>query len=1726
MILCKSCNFENPDGLEFCDRCHSPLYGRDDAEVSGNANIFNKFGIGQVIGMRYVIINDAADFSFGDVFDAEDAADDSVVSLSVLPNYLSDDEAAVERLRAAAGKVVGLSHENLLGLLDVELEDERKFLVHEKTDGSPLSDKIALSPLSVEECLGIFTRVGEALDYVHSKGVIHGDVEPANIFPDDNGGVKLLFPAVSAIIKDASAVTGGSEIFRAAEQIAGKTVRRSDIYSFAACIYISLGGYLEDGRFSSLGILSEGQNTALRNALGEDTLCRQSTCGELLKDLGVDITSLQWKTTQLFNVSISGGDDGQVFLPTRPNAKYDPETEIQIKAVANDHYHFAGWTGSAVRAGKVEDEKSAVTKLVVDADYTLIAEFAIDQHEVVMSCSEGGVVVSPQEGACKYDYGCEVELNGQAEENQHFVKWSGTAVENGYVAEPDSPVTTLTVEGDCAVHAEFAVDTFILSMSCGQGGVVRTDEDDVTVDLPVSSEYAYGSEVVVAAEAEDNYTFVEWGGSAVDDGMVDDPARAETKLTVVGECTLNAVFVVNSHELKLSASGGGMILEPGESERKFNHGIELPVRAVADDHCHFVEWIGSAVDAGKVADPFDPVTVLKVDGDYSLEAVFEVDRFAFDMSASEGGEAFVEGVDDEVAGYEYGSTVTIVARAQENYHFVEWTGAAVDGGNVEESSLERTTVKVEGDYALCAVFEIDNHVLSLSSSSGGCVVEPFEGFSEISHGSEVLVKAKADRNYHFVNWTGSAVDNGKVEDVANPVVSLEVDDDCSLEAVFAIDRYSFKLEQSDGGSMTTDDAEAGDYEHGSRVMVTATADENFHFVEWAGSAVDARKVKALFSKRTMVTVDGEYTLRAVFALDRHVLNLSSVGGGSVTEPGEGYSEYDHGREVVVKALADENHHFVEWSVAGVDEDKLADKCSAETTIVIDGDVSLEAVFAIDQHCLRLSSGRAGTAGTVDDYLDSYIYGRKVGIVALADENYHFVEWVGSAVDNGWVADAKSAETTVTVEGDIEVEAVFAIDEKTLTVCSDDGGLVTLPGCGKFSHDYGEQVVIECYANEKYHFVGWAGSAVDNGKVADPESPKTTVLLEGDYEVKAIFEKDKFIIKALEFVKKFLEEPKGKAIAAGIVIGVLFISLIAGVMNSSNEDAILSGVLQDAQSRAKAGDFDSAILLADRIIGSSEDFAEDKNVGEMKAAWEKELKAQKIWIEVELLESQSKYEAAFVKANKLVRDYPDTSFAEKASKKAEELKEIIAIDNQISKARDLMNSGDLDKAEAELNGVFKKSPGNASAALVKMQIDEKVKAKAEKLKKGLLNSALRFVNNEDWDKAISHYSQALEMSPRDEDIKGKLAEAYMAQADIAEEKKDYHAAIEFYLLAKSVKPSDVIGEKLLLAGNAFKAQALGNATVQARAAAQAESLNKLLKLAEGVRKAGEYAVAVKIYETIRDHYPSAEGIDGKLAETKDQYATERHDMNFSRAMSLKNTGRFQDAQAALVFFREALVCKEVESTQKEMDSLIAAMVKIQEAESKRQEIANYLQDAKEAKEKGDALEVFKAHEKAAKAGSVEAMAAVGVALYDGDGVEKDHVKAVEWFKKAAEAGYGPVYSHLGFAYAEGNGKQRNLPMAFECFKKGADSGCGLSMYYLSKAYLDGAGVKKDVDQAVSWCEKAANAGSAQAAFELGVMYEEGKGVKKDEYESVRWYQKAARLGNDEAKDRLVEMSEIW
>src|SRR2546430_17714406 len=102
----------------------------------------------------------------GEVYKARDTRLDRVVAIKISREKFS------ERFEGEARAVAALNHPNICTLYDVGPD----YLVMEYIEGKPVA-----GPMPVDEALKLGVQIADALDAAHRKGIIHPDLNPANL---------------------------------------------------------------------------------------------------------------------------------------------------------------------------------------------------------------------------------------------------------------------------------------------------------------------------------------------------------------------------------------------------------------------------------------------------------------------------------------------------------------------------------------------------------------------------------------------------------------------------------------------------------------------------------------------------------------------------------------------------------------------------------------------------------------------------------------------------------------------------------------------------------------------------------------------------------------------------------------------------------------------------------------------------------------------------------------------------------------------------------------------------------------------------------------------------------------------------------------------------------------------------------------------------------------------------------------------------------------------------------------------------------------------------------------------------------------------------------------------------------------------------------------------------------------------------------------------------------
>jgi eukaryotic-like serine/threonine-protein kinase len=141
---------------------------------------------------HYRVIGKLGVGGMGIVYDAEDSRLPRRVALKFLPDELADDPDSTRRLEREAQTIALLNHPNICTIHEIDQHEGRTFIVMERLEGLNLKAYMAKKTLETEEIVDIALQITEALEVAHSKGIIHRDIKPGNIFVGSDRQVKVL----------------------------------------------------------------------------------------------------------------------------------------------------------------------------------------------------------------------------------------------------------------------------------------------------------------------------------------------------------------------------------------------------------------------------------------------------------------------------------------------------------------------------------------------------------------------------------------------------------------------------------------------------------------------------------------------------------------------------------------------------------------------------------------------------------------------------------------------------------------------------------------------------------------------------------------------------------------------------------------------------------------------------------------------------------------------------------------------------------------------------------------------------------------------------------------------------------------------------------------------------------------------------------------------------------------------------------------------------------------------------------------------------------------------------------------------------------------------------------------------------------------------------------------------------------------------------------------------
>ena len=551
---------------------------------------------------------------------------------------------------------------------------------------------------------------------------------------------------------------------------------------------------------------------------------------------------------------------GATVVKNPDQATYHYGDAVQLTPMPGAGELFSSWGGDL--SGSANPET-----ITIDGNKTVDANFGYVEYTLSVTLNEPGtltgatVVKNPDQAT--YHYGDAVQLTPMPGAGELFSSWGGDLSGS---ANPE----TITIDGNKTVDANFGYVEYTLSVTLNEPGTLT---GATVVKNPDQATYHYGDAVQLTPMPGAGELFSSWGGD------LSGSANPET-ITIDGNKTVDANFGYVEYTLSVTLNEPGTLtgatVVKNPDQATYHYGDVVIITATAGTGETFANW------SGDLSGSTNPET-MTISGNHTVTANFAYIEYNLNITLDEpfsGGGAAVTKSPDK-ATYHYGDAVALTAVPGAGELFEKWDGDIT--GNTNPS-----TITIDDNKSVTATFKKIPVTLTMQVDilDGGAfgTVSPDIGTYSYLWGDTVAVSATPNPNTVLTNWSSNVVGN---------MVTMKGDQ--TVIATFELKKFNVTfnagahgLVQEGTNSPTNSITQQVKWGKDSTV-VTAVANEHYHFLNWtntAGSIIaTAADLQAL-----NVTQDMEFT--ANFEIDKFSVTFKSSNYGGIEVAGSPPEYYE------------------------------------------------------------------------------------------------------------------------------------------------------------------------------------------------------------------------------------------------------------------------------------------------------------------------------------------------------------------------------------------------------------------------------------------------------------------------------------------------------------------------------------------------------------------------------------------------------------------------------------------------------------------------------------------------------------------------------------------------------------------------------------------------------------------------------------------------------------------
>ena len=402
----------------------------------------------------------------------------------------------------------------------------------------------------------------------------------------------------------------------------------------------------------------------------------------------------------------------------------------------------------------------------VSHDLSLLADFNLNQYNVIISSGNGGTVSTGSSGS--YTHG--TTLNLTASPNQHFVfsHWEGATF-----LDANSTSTSSSITDHSQINAIFSpiLYNLTLTQNITEAGNIFSSSN--------TYKFEHGTSVPIQANSNSGYIFTSWSNGIT---------SPTTNITMDGNTTFTATFerkpaTIGYHvsttdilgNLEIGKTGG--YISPSDLSG-YKVGESLQITANDYPGYQFENWVedNNQTDSSRTK-------TLSLDENQTITAVFK--KLSFDVNLIVtplvGGNIFANlGSTAQVQKLTlaWGDTLKISSIPSTNYQFEQWSGNGLDGLNTTNPDIE---LVIKNNVDISAKF------IPLQPLELRIIIEPQDSGFVIGNGGFVYnpnhpIYATPNTGYLFDRWEGVGIENASLQNS-----SILLNEDKTIKAKFKID---------------------------------------------------------------------------------------------------------------------------------------------------------------------------------------------------------------------------------------------------------------------------------------------------------------------------------------------------------------------------------------------------------------------------------------------------------------------------------------------------------------------------------------------------------------------------------------------------------------------------------------------------------------------------------------------------------------------------------------------------------------------------------------------------------------------------------------------------------------------------------------------------------------------------------------------------------------------------